>query len=257
MKGVILSGGRGTRLHPLTKATNKHLLPIGREPMLYHPIRQMVSAGITEILVVTSTEHIGHVVACLGGGNEFGCSLNYVVQENPRGIAHGLALAEPFAQRSKLCVMLADNIFEYSIAPYADAFRRQDTGARVLLKGVGEPERYGVAALDEQHVVEIQEKPKAPKSAYAVVGLYFYDAQVFDIIRTIEESERGEFEITSVNNAYIKRNELRYNHCKGRWTDAGTFESYAEANRFMLENGNRILAHDDRPSGHLEGLIDD
>ncbi len=254
MKGIILAGGRGTRLHPLTKATNKHLLPIGREPMLYHPIRQMVGAGIREVLVVTSTEHIGHVVACLGGGAEFGCTLTYMVQEAPRGIAHGLSLAEAFADRSKVCVMLADNIFEYSIAPYVDAFKEQPAGARVLLKGVGEPEHYGVAALDEHQVVEIQEKPKVPKSAYAVVGLYFYDNQLFDVIRMITPSARGELEITSVNNVYIKQGQLYYDHCKGRWTDAGTFESYAEASRFMNENGNRILPHKE-PRARTGGTI--
>lgn len=243
MKGVILAGGRGTRLFPLTKATNKHLLPVGREPMLYHPIRQMVRAGIRDILVVTSTEHMGHVVNCLGSGEEFGCALTYKVQETAGGIAHALALAEGFAGGSKLCVMLGDNIFEHTIAPYVQAFRRQERGARVLLKEVGDPERYGVAALDEQHVIEIEEKPSRPKSSYAAVGLYFYDDQVFDIIRGIQPSPRGELEITAVNNAYIARGELEYDICRGRWTDAGTFDSLFEANRIMMENGNLIKDH--------------
>jgi glucose-1-phosphate thymidylyltransferase len=244
MKGIILAGGKGTRLHPLTKATNKHLLPVGIEPMLYHPIHQMVGAGITDILVVTSTEHMGDVVNCLGSGAEFGCSLTYKVQETAGGIAHALALGEGFAKGEKCCVFLGDNVFEYAIAPYAKAFEEQGTGARVLLKSVGDPERYGVAALDEHQVLEIEEKPSKPKSSYAVVGLYFYDAQVFEIIRGIKPSPRGELEITSVNNVYIQQKQLAYDVCRGRWTDAGTFDSYFEANRILMESKNRILPHE-------------
>ena len=244
MKGVILAGGKGTRLHPLTKATNKHLLPVGLEPMLFHPIRQLVGAGITDILVITSTEHMGDVVNCLGSGAEFKCSLTYKVQETAGGIAHALALADGFARSERVCVLLGDNVFEYSIAPYVRAFERQDQGARVLLKEVGDPERYGVAALDEHQVIVIEEKPRNPKSAHAVVGLYFYDAHVFEIIKGIQPSDRGELEITSVNNVYIQRKQLQYDICKGRWTDAGTFDSYADANRILTENGNRLLAHD-------------
>ncbi len=242
MKGIILAGGRGTRLHPLTRATNKHLLPVGRKPMLYHPIRQLVAAGITDILVVTSTEHMGDVVNCLGSGVDFNCTLTYRVQESAGGIAHALALGEGFARGERTCVLLGDNVFEQTIAPYVRAFEKQDRGARVLLKEVGDPERYGVAALDEHQVVEIQEKPKDPKSSYAVVGLYLYDAQVFDIIRSIAPSDRGELEITSVNNAYIERKQLEYDFCRGRWTDAGTFESYFDANRILMENDNRLLS---------------
>lgn len=243
MKGVILAGGQGTRLFPLTKATNKHLLPVGREPMVFHPIRQMVDAGITEILVVTSTDHMGDVVNCLGSGQAFNCSLTYKVQENPGGIAHALALAENFAGGDKLCVILGDNVFEYSIDAYARNFGAQEHGARVLLKEVGDPERYGVAALDEHQVIEIEEKPSHPKSSLAVVGLYFYDHQVFDIIRNIEPSDRGELEITAVNNEYIRRDELQFDVCFGAWTDAGTFDSLTEANRILMENENRIKRH--------------
>ena len=243
IKGVILAGGMGTRLHPLTKATNKHLLPVGREPMIFHLIRQMRLAGIEDILVVTSTDHMGDVVRCLGSGEEFGCALSYKVQEKAGGIAHALALAENFAGGSPICVILGDNIFEYSIAPYVEGFRKQQTGARVLLKQVGDPERYGVAALDEHQVIEIEEKPAEPKSSLAVVGLYLYDDQVFDIIRGIEPSARGEYEITSVNNAYIARGQLQYDVCVGQWTDAGTFESLAEANRILGATQNRILEH--------------
>lgn len=240
MKGVILAGGKGTRLHPLTKATNKHLLPVGREPMIFHPIRQMVASGIDDILVVTSKEHMGEVVNCLGSGAEFGCALTYKVQEEAAGIADALRLAEGFAQGQKICVFLGDNVFQSSIAPHVRAFAAQDKGARVLLKKVSDPERYGVAALDEQHILEIEEKPKKPKSAYAVVGLYFFDAQVFDIIRGIEPSERGEYEITAVNNVYIARRELKYDVYPGQWTDAGTFESLIEANRLLSETRNVV-----------------
>ncbi len=243
MNGVILAGGLGTRLHPLTKATNKHLLPVGAEPMLFHPIRQLTGAGIRSILVVTSTLHMGDVVRCLGSGEEFGCILSYKVQEKVGGIAHALALAEDFIVAEKICVILGDNVFEYSIAPYADNFQKQDKGARVLLKKVGDPERFGVAALDEHQVLEIQEKPSNPKSSYAVIGLYFYDDQIFDIIRSIKPSARGEFEITTVNNAYIEKNQLQYDICRGRWTDAGTFESLFEANQIMISNNNKILPH--------------
>lgn len=240
MKGVILAGGLGSRLHPLTKATNKHLLPVGSEPMLYHPIRQMVCSNIEDILVVTSTQHMGDVVRCLGSGEEFGCRLSYKVQEQAGGIAHALAMAEDFANDNKICVILGDNIFEYSIKPYTDAFRVQDKGAHVLLKEVGDPERYGVAALDEHQVMEIEEKPSTPKSSYAVVGLYYFDQQVFDIIRSINVSERGELEITSVNNVYIEKKQLHYSICHGQWTDAGTFESLYEANQIMFDNNNNI-----------------
>lgn len=240
MKGVILAGGKGTRLYPLTKATNKHLLPVGREPMIFHPIRQMVASGIDDILVVTSKEHMGEVVNCLGSGAEFGCSLTYRVQESAAGIADALRLAEGFAQGGKICVFLGDNVFQDSIAPHVTAFRTQAKGARVLLKKVTDPERYGVAALDEQHILEIEEKPKKPKSAFAVVGLYFFDEQVFDIIRGIQPSERGEYEITAVNNVYIGRRELQYDVYPGQWTDAGTFESLMEANRLLSETMNVV-----------------
>lgn len=244
IKGVILAGGRGTRLFPLTKVTNKHLLPVGKEPMIYHPVKQLVSAGIKEILVVTSTDHMGDVVNLLGSGKDFGCDFTYKVQEEPLGIAHALALAENFAAGESIAVLLADNIFEWTIKPYAEGFRKQEKGARVLLKSVNDPERFGIAALDEFHVLSIEEKPKQPKSNYAVVGAYFYDSQVFDIIRGISLSERGEYEITSVNNEYIKRGQLEYDIVQGGWTDAGTFESWIEANQMLLNNDNCILGVD-------------
>lgn len=241
MKGVILAGGRGTRLMPLTKATNKHLLPVGREPMLYHPLRQMVNAGLEEVLVVTSSEHMGHVVTCLGSGDEFGCSLSYKVQPEPRGIADALRLAEDFARDERICVFLGDNIFEDDIAPWVHRYANQREGARVVLKQVSDPCRYGVAALDERHILDIEEKPSRPRSSFAVVGLYFYGPEVFDVIRTVRPSARGEYEITSVNNAYIARQQLEYEICQGRWTDAGTFESYFEANRILMERDARRM----------------
>ncbi len=234
MKGVILAGGLGTRLSPLTDATNKHLLPVGRKPMIYHGIEQFVAAGIAEIMVVTSKSHMGDVVSCLGSGEAFGCELTYRVQENALGIAHALSLAEAFSSGQPLCVLLGDNIFGGSIQAWVGEFRAQPAGARVVLKEVADPSRFGIAALDERQIIAIEEKPSAPKSNYAVVGLYFFDAQVFDIIREIEPSARNELEITSVNNAYIRRGQLQYSICGIPWTDAGTFESLQEANRIVF-----------------------
>ncbi len=242
MKGVILAGGKGTRLMPLTKATNKHLLPVGLEPMIFHPIRQLAGAGITDIMVVTSTDHMGDVVRCLGSGAQFGVELTYRVQEEAGGIAEALALCEGFAAGGRICVILGDNVFQYAIKPYVDRFRKQDAGARVLLKAVDDPRSYGVAALDEQHVIEIQEKPEVPASNYAVVGLYFYGGDVFDHIRQIEPSARGELEITAVNNRYIAAGELEYDVVHGGWTDAGKPETWLQANEMMFGQDNAILS---------------
>lgn len=238
MKGIILAGGRGTRLYPLTKVTNKHLLPVGKEPMIFHSIKQMRSAGIEQILVVTSTDHMGDVVKVLGSGKEFGCEFTFHVQEEPKGIAHGLLLAENFAGNDKTVVLLGDNVFEYSISAYVKKFEKQKEGARVLLTKVDNPSRFGIAAMDEKHILEIEEKPLSSKTNYAVVGVYMYNPGVFEIIRKIEPSERGEYEITSVNNEYIRRGILEYDIVRGKWIDTGTFESYFEANKllFRLEN---------------------
>lgn len=241
MKGIILAGGKGTRLAPLTEITNKHLLPVGKEPMLWHPVKQLISAGIREIMVITSTEHMGDVVNSLGSGRRFGCDFTYRVQEDAGGIAHALALAEQFSNHHRVVVFLGDNIFEYSIAPYVQAFAEQQGGAHVLLKEVQEPQRYGIAALDEKHILEIEEKPSQPKSSFAVLGCYMYDRQVFDIIRAIEPSRRGELEITAVNNVYIEKAMLEFSFVRGRWTDAGTFESLLEAGRILLDTGNTVL----------------
>jgi len=240
MKGVILAGGKGTRLNPLTEITNKHLLPVGREPMVWHPVRQLISAGITDILIITSTEHMGDMVNSLGSGQKFGCQFTYRVQEESKGIAHGLLLAENFVDRRKVVVLLADNIFECSIVEHVTKFSTQESGGYVLLKEVGDPERYGVAALDEKQIIAIEEKPLQPKTNYAVVGCYMYDHNVFTIIKSISPSARGELEITNVNNKYAEKSELQFGFVRGRWTDAGTFESLSQANTLLLELNNEV-----------------
>lgn len=242
MRGVILAGGKGTRLSPLTEVTNKHLLPVGREPMIWHSVRQLVSAGISDVLVITSTDHMGDIVNSLGSGRRFGCHFTYRVQEEAGGIAHALSLAESFLAGSAAVVLLGDNIFEYSIEPYVQEFRQQVNGARVLLKEVADPHRFGIAALDEHHIVSIEEKPTHPKSNYAVVGCYMYDSNVFGHINRVEPSERGELEITAVNARYLEAGNLMYSIVQGSWTDAGTFESLHEANQILYRNENRILS---------------
>lgn len=241
MKGIILAGGIGTRLSPLTEVINKHLLPVGREPMIWHPIRQLIETGITEILIVSSAEHMGLLIESLGSGNRFGCELTFRVQEKAGGIAHALAIGERFADGDQIIVLLGDNIFEYSIATYVDDFLRQGTGARILLKEVDDPERFGIATFYNDKIDSIEEKPTKPKSHYAVTGCYMYDDQVFDIIRMINPSTRGEMEITTVNNLYIKQGKMEYSFIHGRWTDAGTYESLNEANYILWANNNKIL----------------
>ena len=206
--------------------------------MIWHPVRQLIGSGISEILVVTSTHHMGSIVQSLGSGKRFGCEFTYRVQEEARGIAH--ALAKAFSSGERIVVLLGDNIFEYSISPHVDDFRWQTCGARVLLKEVGDPERFGVAALDERVIVSIDEKPQRPHTIYAVVGCYMYDERLFEIISRIEKLARGEYEIAAVNNIYIEDKQLEYGFVKGRWTDAGTFESLIEAGQMLFELGNQI-----------------
>lgn len=234
LRGVILAGGLGTRLHPLTKVTSKHLLPVGNEPMIFHCVKQLTSSGITDILIVTNPEYVGDFVRVLGGGAEFGCEFTYRVQEEAKGIAHALALAEGFAAGGRIVVFLGDNVFESPIRPAVADFLAQREGARVMLKQVPDPRRYGVAVLDDSRIVAIEEKPPRPQSDYAVVGVYFYDGAVFDIIRTIEPSARGEYEITAVNNVYLRRGLLEYSVVQGKWVDAGTFDSLNEAHHILL-----------------------
>ncbi len=233
MKGVVLAGGTGSRLLPLTKVTNKHLLPVGRWPMIYHPVRKLAEAGVEEVLIVTGVEHMGDVVSLLGSGKDFGVGFTYKVQDEAGGIAQALALAENFAAGARLAVILGDNIFEDRLTDHVGRFREQPAGARVLLKDVPDPQRFGVAEIRDGKVVGIEEKPKNPKSHYAVTGVYMYDANIFDIIRTIKPSGRGELEITDVNNAYLARGELTYGIMDGWWSDAGTFESLARVQQFV------------------------
>lgn len=242
MKGVILAGGRGTRLNPLTEITNKHLLPVGCEPMIWHPIKLLVDSKITDILVITSTHHMGSIVQSLGSGERFGCNFTYKVQEDAKGIADALYLAKDFVGKNKSVVLLGDNIFENSILKHVDAFRAQNHGARVLLTKVHDPKRFGIAALDEKMIIEIEEKPDNPKTNYAVVGCYMYDEKVFDYISQTEPSARGEYEITTVNNLYIHNHALEYSFIEGAWTDAGTFDSLHEANELLLkQNRSRYM----------------
>jgi glucose-1-phosphate thymidylyltransferase len=246
IKGIILAGGTGTRLFPLTKVTNKHLLPVGKEPMIFNPIKQLISAGITDILVVTSKEHMGEIVRLLGSGKELRCEFTFKVQEEAGGIAQALLLGENFACGDSVTVILADNILTFSIKPHVEAYKKQLSRARVLLKEVGDPERFGVAALDEERmtITDIEEKPQNPKSRYAVIGVYMYDSSVFEIIRKIKPSQRGELEISDVNNEYAKQNQLTYGILEGDWTDAGTFESFQYANKLLFEINNEIQTGD-------------
>ena len=238
MKGVVLAGGTGSRLSPLTRVTNKHLLPIYDKPMVYYPIQTLVNAGIEEILLVTGGKNAGDFLRLLGNGREFGLKhLNYTYQEGEGGIAEALGLAEYFAGNSPICVVLGDNIIENNICATVESFEKQKGGAKILLKEVPDAERFGVAEISGDRVVGIQEKPKNPKSQYAVIGIYFYDATVFQKIRRLKPSGRGELEITDVNNFYIQEGKLAYDILEGWWTDAGTFESLLRANTFVAETG--------------------
>ena len=238
MKGVILAGGLGTRLFPLTKVTNKHLLPVYNKPMIYYPIQTLVNAGITDILLVAGGNNAGDFLRLLGNGKEFGLQhLNYTYQEGEGGIAAALSLAEFFVQKEPLCVVLGDNIIERNIIVAAEAYKKQGRGAKVLLKEVKDPQRFGVAVLEGDHLVRIEEKPKQPKSPYITTGIYFYDEEIFEIIRTLKPSPRGELEITDVNNAYIERGIMTWDLLEGWWTDAGTFESLRLAGQLVAQTG--------------------
>ena len=243
MKGIILAGGTGSRLYPLTKVTNKHLLPVYNQPMIYYPIKTLIEAGITDILIVTGGNNSGDFLRLLGSGSEFGnIHLNYTYQEGEGGIAAALRLAEHFADGGKICVILGDNIIDGGIREAADAFRAQESGARLLLKEVVDAERFGVAELQDGKIIGIEEKPTAPKSNCAVTGIYFYDTTVFDKISTLVPSRRNELEITDVNNAYVQEGNLTYSFLDGWWTDAGTFESLARATRLAARNAGLDLA---------------
>lgn len=235
LRGVVLAGGTGSRLRPLTKVTNKHLLPVGPKPMIYYPIEKLLGVGIEEILIVTGVEHMGSVVGSLGSGREFGCRFTYKVQDEAGGIAQALGLAENFANGQPLAVILGDNIFQSALKPHADRFLTQGSGARLLLKQVTDPERFGVAEIHDGKVVGVEEKPRKPKSNYAITGIYFYDGEVFEVIRTLKPSGRGELEITDVNNWYIQNGRLACDFLEGWWTDAGTFDSLVRANDLVIK----------------------
>ena len=238
MKGVILAGGLGTRLYPLTKITNKHLLPIFDRPMIYYPIEALVNAGITDIMIVTGGKKSGDFLSLLGNGSDFGLKhLNYTYQKGEGGIAEALGLCEHWAAGDEICVILGDNIIEHNIAHAVRSFREQDGGAKIMLKEVHDPERFGVADLKGEKVVGIEEKPKNPVSNLAVIGIYMYDARVFECIKTLEPADRGELEITDVNNWYIRDGSMTYEVLEGWWTDAGTFESLRRAANLVAEGG--------------------
>ena len=242
MKGVILAGGLGTRLLPLTRITNKHLLPVYDRPMIYYPLQALLNAGIRDILIVTGGQHAGDFLRLLGNGKDFGLDrLHYAYQEGEGGIADALRLAEHFAEGDRICVVLGDNLIEGSIVPAVRRFARQPRGARVILKEVPDAERFGVAEVRKGRVVSIVEKPKRPRSDYAVTGIYLYDRQVFDVVRTLKPSGRGELEITDVNTWYLRRGQLTCEILDGWWTDAGTMASLHRAGNLVAETGaNRL-----------------
>ena len=233
MKGIVLAGGTGSRLYPLTKVTNKHLLPVGNKPMIFYPIEKLTGAGIEEILIVTGTEHMGDVVNLLGSGKDYNCRFTYKVQDEAGGIAQALGLAENFVGDDSMTVILGDNIFETDLSQAIQNYPGK--GAQILVKQVDDPDRFGVAEIEGDKVTGIEEKPDHPKSDYAVTGIYMYDAAVFDLIKNLKPSKRGELEITDVNNDYISRGEMTYSVLDGWWTDAGTPESYKIANQLAYK----------------------
>lgn len=242
MKGVVLAGGLGSRLFPLTKVTNKHLLPVYNEPMIYYPIKTLVNAGIEEILIVTGGNNAGEFLRLLGNGSEFGLKhLNYTYQEGEGGIAAALSLAEHFADNGKIVVVLGDNIIEKNIRKAVDAFRKQKDGARIMLREVPDPQRFGVPVFEGDRIVRVEEKPAKPASQYAVIGIYMYDERVFDFIKTLKPSQRGELEITDVNNFYIHDGKMEWDIIDGWWSDAGTFESLQYAGNMVAKTGANTL----------------
>ena len=238
MKGIILAGGIGSRLFPLTRVTNKHLLPVYDRPMIFYPIQTLVDAGVTDILLVTGGQNAGDFLRLLGNGKDFGLKhINYTYQQGEGGIADALRLAEYFAAGEKICVVLGDNIIETNIIAACTQFRQQDKGAHILLKEVTDPQRFGVPVFEGEKIVRIEEKPKEPKSPYAVIGIYMYDATVFDRIRKLKPSARGEFEITDVNNQFLADGTLTYSVLDGWWTDSGTFDSLLRATNLVAQGG--------------------
>lgn len=236
IRGIILAGGKGTRLGELTKVTNKHLLPVGPLPMVYYPLKKLVGAGITDILLVSGTEHMGDFVELLGSGAAYRCSLTYRVQDEAGGIAQALGLAALFCANARCCVILGDNIFHAPLKPLLDQANAHPDWAWVALKEVHDPGRYGVAELQGHRVIGIEEKPAQPKSNFAVAGIYIYPADVFEVIKTLKPSRRGELEITDVNRHYLEAGRLGFTPLEGYWTDAGTIDSLAHASELVREN---------------------
>ena len=230
MKGIILAGGTGSRLHPMTKVTNKHLLPVGNKPMIMHSVEKLVKANVIEIMIITGTEHMGDMISLLGSGREYGCSFTFRVQDQPDGIGGALSLCEDFVGSHSCVVLLGDNIFEDGLEKIINDYENNDFGCQLLLKEVPDPERYGVASFDGERVIKIEEKPMNPESNFAITGIYIYDSQVFQIIKKTKPSNRGEYEITDVNNYYINEKSMSYKIMNGWWTDAGTHSSYQLAN---------------------------
>ncbi|MFC9711220.1 sugar phosphate nucleotidyltransferase [Paenibacillus sp. NPDC056933] len=235
MKGIILAGGTGSRLYPLTKVTNKHLLPVGKYPMIFHSVYKLKQSGIEDILIVTGKDHMGDVVNLLGSGSDMGVSFTYKVQDEAGGIAQALDLAEHFVGTDQMVVILGDNVFEDDISPFVKNFKTQSAGAKILIQEVHDPTRFGVPEIDGSRILSIEEKPKAPKSNFAVTGIYMFDHTVFEIVKTLKPSDRGELEITDVNNAYIEREQLSFDILQGWWTDAGTHPSLARANELAKD----------------------
>jgi len=240
MKGIILAGGTGSRLYPLTRVTNKHLLPVYDRPMIFYPLQTLVDVGVRDILIVTGGQNAGDFLRLLQNGKEFGLQqLSFAYQDGEAGIADALRLAEPFVKGEKMCVVLGDNIIEGDIQSATQSFERQEKGAMVLLKEVPDPQRFGVPVLDGERIVRIEEKPRQPKSPYAVTGIYFYDGTVFERIRKLKPSARNEYEITDINNSYIEDGTLTYSILEGWWTDAGTFESLWHAGNMVREKAQK------------------
>lgn len=242
MKGVVLAGGLGSRLHPLTKVTNKHLLPVHNEPMIYYPIRTLVNAGIDQLLVVTGGNNAGDFLRLLENGRDFGLRhINYTYQQGEGGIAAALSLAEYFADQDKIVVVLGDNIIEGNIKAAVEKFRAQKEGARILLKEVSDPQRFGVPVFEGEKIIRVEEKPDHPASNYAVIGIYMYDHRVFEFIKSLKPSERGELEITDVNNFYIREGKMQWDILEGWWSDAGTFESLQYSGNMVAKTGANKL----------------
>jgi len=244
MKGIVLAGGKGTRLMPLTKVINKNILPIYNKPLIYYPILTLCEAGIKEILIISGPGHAGQFLDLLGSGRELGVDLSYDIQEVPKGIAHGLAVAEDFADNGQVALILGDNIFEDSLKKAVDNFKKQEKGAKVIIKQVPDPERFGVVKFNKKgdKIAKIIEKPKQPPTNWMVTGFYLYDNRVFDIIRRLKPSARGEYEITDINNFYIKEGTMTYQKARGKWLDAGTFDALLEANIFVAKKLNKSKA---------------